>query len=67
MRENQYLGFRWTKPAVKTGFVMMVAIPVAMYFVFAREDLRWSWPAARKGQSMLRNPPPAAASEDSED
>ncbi|KIJ37726.1 hypothetical protein M422DRAFT_259828 [Sphaerobolus stellatus SS14] len=63
MRENQYLKFRWTKHAVRTGLVLMVGVPLGLYFVLGREDNRYSWTAARKGQSLLRNPPPAPAEE----
>ncbi|KAF8527052.1 hypothetical protein JB92DRAFT_3107844 [Gautieria morchelliformis] len=58
MRENMYKDFRFTRSATRTSLILMVVIPGMLGWYASRQDLKWNWVGKRKGESLLRQPPP---------
>ncbi|OCH95237.1 hypothetical protein OBBRIDRAFT_745853 [Obba rivulosa] len=60
MRGDTYKHFRWTPRTTLIGIYGLILFPGLIYTIASTEYIKWDWVGKRKGESLLRNPPPPA-------
>ncbi|KAF9496001.1 hypothetical protein BDN71DRAFT_1589253 [Pleurotus eryngii] len=55
MREEAYLGFRWTRRTVRTTLLGMFIMPGVLLWASAKTDARWAWTAKLKNEPLAKH------------
>jgi len=54
MREEAYLGFRWTRRTIRTAFLGVLVFPGILYWTAYKTNRQWNWAGKGKEQSLDR-------------
>jgi len=64
MRENLYQHFVWTRKSAGWAVVFCIVAPSVVGYFAVQNNLKYDFAGKRRGESLLRHPPPAPPADD---